>query len=61
VLATELQVDIEFHGVLYSINISTRADEVLVVEIEDKDSYERWRGEFAAKCECSNSVLHARK
>jgi hypothetical protein len=50
-------MDIEFHGALYSISISTRADDALVVEIEDKDSYERWRGEFAAKCECNRLAL----
>lgn len=41
---------------------------MLVVEIEDKDSFDKWRGEFAAKCKqqraalrCSSNqcVLHA--
>uniref|UniRef100_A0A383WMQ5 Coiled-coil domain-containing protein 61 n=1 Tax=Tetradesmus obliquus TaxID=3088 RepID=A0A383WMQ5_TETOB len=45
----EAEVDIEFHGVFYTISIHNRSNEVLVVEIEDKDSFERWRGEFAAK------------
>ncbi|WIA12570.1 hypothetical protein OEZ85_006230 [Tetradesmus obliquus] len=45
----EAEVDIEFHGVLYTISIHNRSNEVLVVEIEDKDSFEQWRGEFAAK------------
>eukprot|EP00879_Flechtneria_rotunda_P026920 GHRR01028765.1.p1 GENE.GHRR01028765.1~~GHRR01028765.1.p1 ORF type:complete len:243 (+),score=77.40 GHRR01028765.1:133-861(+) len=42
-------VDIEFHGVLYTITISTRGDELLVVDLEDKDTFDRWRGEFGAK------------
>lgn len=44
------QVDIEFHGVLYTITIRVHGEEVLTVEIEDKDTLDRWRGEFAAKC-----------
>eukprot|EP00878_Enallax_costatus_P030873 GHUV01033675.1.p1 GENE.GHUV01033675.1~~GHUV01033675.1.p1 ORF type:complete len:207 (+),score=63.27 GHUV01033675.1:706-1326(+) len=42
-------VDIDFHGVLYTITISVDGEEVLRIEIEDKDTLDRWRGEFAAK------------
>lgn len=45
-----LQVDIEFHGVFYAITILVHAEDVLTVEIEDKDTLDRWRGEFAAQC-----------
>eukprot|EP00878_Enallax_costatus_P024901 GHUV01026600.1.p1 GENE.GHUV01026600.1~~GHUV01026600.1.p1 ORF type:complete len:235 (-),score=70.08 GHUV01026600.1:212-916(-) len=54
------QVDIDFHGVLYTITISVDGEEVLRIEIEDKDTLDRWRGEFAAKCKQYSSTFICR-
>lgn len=43
-------MEIEFHGVLYTISITNIGEDVLAVTLEDKDALDRWRGEFAAKC-----------
>eukprot|EP00775_Hariotina_reticulata_P002480 gene2480-2784_t len=43
-----MQVDIEFHGISYAVCITVHED-VLVVEIEDRDSFNKWRGEFTSK------------
>jgi N-acetylneuraminic acid mutarotase len=45
-----VQVDIEFHGITYAVCVTVNA-EVLVIEIEDRDSFNKWRGEFTSKCE----------
>lgn len=48
-----LQVELELHGVLYTVSVLVHGEELLVVRIEDRDSLDTWHGEFAAKCEQS--------
>lgn len=45
------QVNVQFHGVDYSMCVSCHGGDVLVVELEDVESFTSWRGEFTAKCE----------
>jgi len=54
-----VQVDIEFHGITYAVCITVHAD-VLIVEIEDRDSFNKWRGEFTLKCELQQLYTHFR-
>lgn len=45
-----LQVELELHGVAYTVSVYAHGEELLVVKIEDKDTLDTWHGEFAAKC-----------
>lgn len=45
-----LQVELELHGVVYTVSVLVHNVELLVVKIEDKDTLDTWHGEFAAKC-----------
>jgi hypothetical protein len=57
--ACATQAEVYFHGEPYSLNITTRGNDVLLVEAVHTDSLAAWRGEFAAKCAsacCANSV-----
>lgn len=44
-------MELELHGVVYSVSVCAHGDELLVVKIEDTDTLDTWHGEFAAKCE----------
>lgn len=46
-----LQVELELHGIVYTVSVLVHGEELLVVKIEDKDTLDTWHGEFAAKCE----------
>jgi hypothetical protein len=45
------QVNVQFHGVDYSMSVSCHGGDVLLVELEDVETFTTWRGEFTAKCE----------
>lgn len=49
-LCCVLQVELELHGVVYTVSVLVHGDELLVIKIEDKDTLDTWHGEFAAKC-----------
>jgi coiled-coil domain-containing protein 61 len=60
------QVAVDFHGTTYAVTILCAADELVVVRVEDRDTLDAWRGEFAAKCECvlwgfGGAVLRGRR
>lgn len=43
-------LQIEFHGVAYSVTTVVQEGEHLSVEVEQQSEASRWRGQFSAQC-----------
>ena len=43
-------MQIEFHGVAYSVTTVVQEGENLTVEVEQQSEPSRWRGQFTAQC-----------
>lgn len=43
-------LQIEFHGIAYSVTTVVQEGENLTVEVEQQSEASRWRGQFTAQC-----------
>ena len=50
VLSLGSLLQIEFHGVAYSVTTVVQEGQNLTVEVEQQSEASRWRGQFTAQC-----------